>query len=152
MRNWATTLRPASFRGVRFWVESEDFAGGKRMARHEYAGGRITYLEEMGLRTSSYGVTAYLLGDASDVTANLLATACLAPGPGLLVLPMDAPRLCYVEDFTRSRSRDRRGYVAFNFTATPLSNEVLPVLGLADVALSVATGLLAASAAMRRLF
>lgn len=104
MRDWASTLRPASFRGIRFWVDFEDLSGGKRLARHEYAGGRRTRMEEMGLKTPSFSVTAYLLGDASDISASLLTSACLAAGPGRLVLPMDAGQLAYVEDFHRSRS------------------------------------------------
>jgi prophage DNA circulation protein len=152
MRDWASTLRPASYRGVRFFVESEEYNGGKRLARHEYAGGRITYIEEMGLRTSSYQVTAYLLGDLSDSASLLLQAACNAAGPGLLVLPADAPQLAYVEEFTRARERDKRGYMAFTFLAVPVSNEVLPVLGLADVSSAVLGGLSSAAKAFGRLF
>lgn len=133
MRDWASTLRPASFRGVRFWVDYEDLTGGKRLARHEYAGGRRTRMEEMGLKTPSFSVTAYLLGDTSDVSATLLSTACTAAGPGRLVLPIDAGQLAYIEDFHRSRERDRRGYIAFDFVAIPASGEILPLLGIVDV-------------------
>ncbi|CUX23216.1 MULTISPECIES: DNA circularization N-terminal domain-containing protein [Agrobacterium] len=152
MRDWASTLRPASFRGVRFWVEFEDLSGGKRLARHEYAGGRRTHMEEMGLKTPSFGVTAYLLGDASDASAASLTSACLAAGPGRLVLPIDAGQLAYVEDFHRSRERDRRGYVAFEFTAVPASGEVLPSLSLADVDTTFLAALPAAASAFGRLF
>ncbi|AYM13062.1 hypothetical protein G6L58_17255 [Agrobacterium tumefaciens] len=152
MRDWGSTLRRASFRGVRFWVEYEDLSGGKRLARHEYAGGKRTRMEEMGLKTPAFGVTAYLLGDTSDVSAALLSAACLADGPGRLVLPMDAGQLAYVEDFHRSRERDRRGYVAFEFTAIPASGEVLPSLSLADVDTTFLGALSAASSAFGRLF
>lgn len=152
MRDWGSTLRRASFRGVSFWVEYEDLSGGKRLARHEYAGGRRTRMEEMGLKTPAFGVTAYLLGDVSDLSASLLTTACLAAGPGRLVLPMDAGQLAYVEDFHRSRERDRRGYVAFEFTAIPAGGEVLSSLGLADVDVTFIGALSAAASAFGRLF
>ncbi len=152
MRDWGSALRRASFRGVSFWVEYDDLSGGKRLARHEYAGGRRTRMEEMGLKTPSFSVTAYLLGDASDVSASLLSSACLAAGPGRLVLPMDAGQLAYVEDFHRSRERDRRGYVAFEFTAIPASGEVLPSLSLADVDTTFLTALSVAASAFGRLF
>ncbi|MQB36885.1 hypothetical protein DXT97_08740 [Agrobacterium tumefaciens] len=152
MRDWGSTLRRASFRGVGFWVDYEDLSGGKRLARHEYAGGRRTRMEEMGLKTPAFGVTAYLLGDNSDVSAALLTTACLAAGPGRLVLPMDAGQLAYVEDFHRSRERDRRGYVAFEFTAVPASGEVLLSLSLADVDTTFLAGLSAAASAFGGLF
>lgn len=152
MRDWASTLRAASFRGVRFYVESEQFSGGKRIALHEYAGGRFTYLEEMGLATSGYEVTAYLLGDASDIEAKRLATACLAAGPGRLVLPMDSGQMAYVVNFQRSRSRDQRGYVAFSMSIIPLSNAGGSVLGIADVAAAVLSNLPAAARAFGGFF
>lgn len=145
MRDWAKTLRRASFRGVDFWVEAEDYSGGKRLARHEYAGGRHTFLEEMGLATSAFEVTAYLIGDASDLQARWLTQAAQAAGPGRLVLPMDGGQLAYVEDFRRSRMRDRAGFIAFDFTAIPFSSAAGASLGAGDLAAAVLTGLSAAS-------
>lgn len=152
MRNWQRDLRPASFRGVRFWVEEDAVSGGKRIARHEYAGGRRTVLEEAGLATSGYDVTAYLLGDASDIEAFSLQTACQAAGPGRLVLPVDGGFLAYVENFERSRERDRQGYVAFRFSAIPVSNEAGAILGIGDVTLAFVDELAAAVDSFSRLF
>lgn len=152
MRDWASTLRPASFRGVRFWVEFDELTGGKRLARHEYAGGRSTRLEEMGLKTPSISVTAYLLGDASDVSAMRLASACTAAGPGRMVLPVDAGQLAYIEDFRRSRERDRRGYIAFDFTAVPASGEILASLGIGNVDTAFVDTLSAVASSFRGFF
>lgn len=152
MRDWASTLRAASFRGVKFFVESEDFSGGKRIAVHEYAGGRFTFLEEMGLATSGYEVTAYLLGDESDRQAKRLETACLAAGPGRLVLPMDSGQMAYVASFRRSRSRDQRGYVAFSMSIIPISNAGGAVLGVADVEAAVRANLAVAAQAFGGFF
>jgi len=152
MRDWASTLRPASFRGVRFWVDFEELTGGKRLARHEYAGGRRTQLEEMGLKTPSFSVTAYLLGDASDMEAAALSTACNAAGPGRLVLPIDAGQLAYIEDFRRSRERSRRGWISFEFTVVPASGEILPSLGIVDVDTAFGGLLSAAASAFGRMF
>lgn len=152
MRNWAATLRKASFRGVSFFVESDDFAGGKRIARHEYAGGRFTYLEEMGLATSSIDVTAYLLGDDCDTAARRLIDACQAAGPGRLVLPVDAGKLVHVENFSRVHERDRRGYIAFGFTAVPVGNQPGAVLGVGDVAQVFGGGIAAAARAFGGMF
>lgn len=140
MRNWQRDLRAASFRGVRFWVDQDGLNGGKRIARHEYAGGRTTVLEEAGLATAIYDITAYLLGDESDAQAISLQTVCLAVGPGRLVLPIDGGFLAYVESFNRVRERDRQGYIAFSFTAIPLSNEAGAILGLGDVAAAFLNG------------
>ncbi len=144
MRNWAATLRKASFRGVNFLVDVDDFGGGKRIARHEYAGGLNYYLEEMGHAIPAINVTAYLLGDDSDAAALNLQRACLAAGPGRLVLPIDSGRLTRVENFSRVREKDRRGYIAFGFTAIPESSQPGGVLGLGDIR-SILTGPLASA-------
>ncbi|NGO64192.1 hypothetical protein G6N76_10935 [Rhizobium daejeonense] len=152
MRDWAKTLRRASYRGVPFWVDMDEFSGGKRLARHEYAGGRTTYLEEMGLATPAYDVTAYLVGDLSDVQAKALEAACNAAGPGRLVLPMDGGQLAYVEGFRRSRFKDQRGYIAFAFTAIPAGNMPGAILGVGDVTAAVLGTLSLAAAAFGGFF
>lgn len=152
MRNWETTLRRASYRGVAFWVDAEDFNSGKRLAIHEYAGGRQSYIEEMGLRTSSVEVTAYLVGDAADIEALGLQAACQAAGPGLMMLPIDGASLAYVEDFRRMREKDRSGYVAFGFRAIPVNNTVGASIGFGEVMLAVATGIASAASGFSRLF
>ena len=152
MRDWKKSLRAASFRGVRFWVEADEFAGGKRLATHEYAGGRRTYLEEMGLTTSAFTVTAYLLGDESDAQTMKLVQAAQAAGPGRLVLPLDKGQMAYVIDFRRSRQRDRAGIIGFDFTAIPYSNTTGTVLGVADMTAAVLSDVVGAAAGLARFF
>lgn len=133
MRNWAATLRKASFRGESFFVDVDEFSGGKRIAKHEYPGGHDYYLEEMGHAVPAINVTAYLLGDQSDAQALSLQRACLAAGPGRLILPIDSGRLARIENFSRVREKDRRGYIAFSFTAIPESDQPGGALGLGDI-------------------
>lgn len=141
MRDWAATLRKASFRGVSFLVDVDQFDGGKRIARHEYAGGVNYYLEEMGQAIPAINVTAYLLGDDSDAAALSLQRACLAAGPGRLVLPIDSGRLARIENFSRVREKDRRGYIAFGFSAIPEPGLTGGVLGLGDIRAILTGGL-----------
>jgi prophage DNA circulation protein len=152
MRNWQKTLRPASYRGVSFFVDYDDLSGGKRLALHEYAGGRQTVVEELGLRTSAFDVTLYHLGDVADAQALALRAAMQADGPGFLVLPMDGGMLATAEDFRRSRGKDRNGYVGFDVTFIPSSNDVGTVLSIGDVTATVAAGLPAAAAQFARFF
>lgn len=152
MRNWAATLRKASFRGVAFLVDVDDFSGGKRIARHEYAGGLNYYLEEMGHAIPAINVTAYLLGDDSDAATLNLQRACLAAGPGRLVLPIDSGRLARVENFSRVREKDRRGYIAFGFTAIPESSQPGSTLGLGDIRSILSGALVSAFPALASVF
>ena len=152
MRNWAKTLRPGSYRGVRFWVEFDDDSFGKRLAIHEYAGGRTSVIEEMGLSTSGFDVTAYLTGDTADMQAMALKAACLAPGPGLLTLPVTIPGMAYIESGRRLFDKDRLGYIAFGFRAVPVSNTAGSVPSVGDVLSAVAVNFSIAAAGFGRLF
>lgn len=152
MRDWAKSLRRASYRGVSFWVEGDDFSGGKRIAVHEYAGGRDVYIEEMGLSAPMITVTAYLAGDFSDVAATALIAACQATGPGLLVLPSSSGQLAYVESFSRSFEKDRLGYVAFNLSAIPVGNSPIAALGVGDINAVVSAGIGAAAVVLKGFF
>lgn len=152
MRDWAKTLRPASYRGVPFWVDYEDLAGGKRLALHEYAGGKRPVIEELGLMSKSFGVTMYLVSDLADVQALALEAVILADGPGLLIMPMDGGMLATAQDFRRSRAKDKHGYVGFDVTFIPALTAGGIVLSIGDLTATVASGFAAAAAQFAKLF
>lgn len=152
MRDWQKTLRRASYRGVAFWVDYDDKSGGKRLALHEYAGGRNTIVEELGLVTSAFDVTLYLVSDTADLQATSLEAVMLADGPGLLTLPIDGSFLATVQGFRRSRSKDRHNYIGFDVTFIPVLNEAGAVLSIGDVMSAVASGLAAAAAQFAKFF
>ncbi|MDD1499809.1 DNA circularization N-terminal domain-containing protein [Agrobacterium sp. CNPSo 3708] len=133
MRDWPRTLRLASYRGVPFWVEYDDLSGGKRLALHEYAGGRQTVVEELGLATSAFDATIYVVGDDADIAAHNLSAAFLASGPGYLILPIDGGMLATAQNFRRSREKSRNGYIGFEVTFVPSSNEVGGSLSIGNV-------------------
>ncbi|SMD18474.1 DNA circularization N-terminal domain-containing protein [Rhizobium sp. RU36D] len=152
MRDWTKTLRRASYRGVPFWVSLDDFDGGKRLVRHEYAGGRHTFVEEMGLATSGIEVTGYLISDESDIEATALGTALLAPGPGRLVLPISGGQLATAESFRRSWEKDRLGHIALSMYFVPATNAPIAALGAVDVIAAFAANFAPAMAGFGRLF
>ncbi|NLS02324.1 hypothetical protein HGP14_02930 [Rhizobium sp. P32RR-XVIII] len=152
MRDWAKTLRRASFRGVEFWVDYEDLSAGKRLALHEYAGSRQTVVEELGLATALYSVTAYLVSDTADAEAMLLSAVMLADGPGYLVLPIDGGMIATAQDFRRSRQKDRQGYIGFDVTFIPMLNDGGLSLSIGDVTAAVANGFAAAAAQLAKMF
>lgn len=82
-------LRPASFRGVPFFVDETTFSTGKRAQVHEYPERDDYYVEEMGAKAGTFPVTAHLLGDDVFEQRERLIAALKLPGPGTLVLPVD---------------------------------------------------------------
>lgn len=153
MRDWTAALRPASFRGVRFWVEADAPETGRRVAVHEIAGGERPVTEDMGRRALTIDVSAYVASDTADAEGWALERACAARGAGPLVLPMDPLRLAHCETCARERQRDRAGYVAYSLSFVEAGTGAGAGAGSAGGGLSVlrtvfAAGLAAAAAAM----
>ncbi|WP_319517237.1 DNA circularization N-terminal domain-containing protein [uncultured Martelella sp.] len=152
MRNWAATLFPGSYKGVPFYVEYDSASGGKRLAVHEHAGGYQSTVEELGKATEAFDVTAYTIGDFSDVQALALKAVLNAPGPGLLTMPIDPPMLATAERYWRTRSKRELGYVGFGITFVPHPTALGKALNLGNVNAAVAAGVGLAAAGMSSFF
>lgn len=155
MRDWATTLLPASYNGVRFRVDSEELGGvGRRLAIHETAGGEVPVIEDRGRAVANFSVTAYLVGDDADRQANALIAAAGMPGPGFLVLPIDGGQAVHVPEdgARRSRSKDRNGYVAVDLQFIPAGIVGGYSLGLGDVSFAFSLNLGAATLQLGGMF
>jgi prophage DNA circulation protein len=60
---WRNEIKPASFRGIRFYVDSSDVTFGRRNAVHEYAYKDTPYVEDLGRKAKEFSFSAYFLGD-----------------------------------------------------------------------------------------
>lgn len=85
--SWRDTYRPASFRGVAFFVESTSTIHGRRQAVHEAAQRDVPYTEDLGRKAREFSVEGYLLGADYHLTRDALIEACEQGGPGQLVHP-----------------------------------------------------------------
>jgi prophage DNA circulation protein len=134
MRDWTKTLRPASFRGVPFHVESEGVVAGRHIAVHEYVRSEEVRAEDMGRKATRYRVTAYIANDLADVHGAALVAALTQPGAGLLMLPMTGPVEIMVSgDVSTNHSKDQLGYVGFDFEAVEAgSSSLFPGLPLGN--------------------
>lgn len=129
MRDWSSTLAPASIAGVSFRVRSDEIEAGRRRVVHEIPNGRHV-VEEFGPRPREYDVTGYVAGDAADVGAAALLALDGVAGPVLLVLPTTSAMVAGVE-IRRSFDRDRLGYVAVSIRAIDAGAVSAPGFGLA---------------------
>lgn len=133
-RDWPRTLRPASYRGVGFFVESDDIETGRRLEVHEFPHADAPYVEDLGRKANKINVTAYVLSDNADGEAKALLRACDAGGAALLSLPIE--RLtAHCESCRRSFSKDKLGYIAFSlaFVRDGLTAGPFPVGFLSSV-------------------
>lgn len=84
---WRDNYRPASFRGVVFFVEKADSTHGRRQAVHEHAQRDVPYTEDLGRKAREFSVSGYLIGLEYQVQRDELIKACETAGPGVLVHP-----------------------------------------------------------------
>lgn len=121
MSDWRERLKPgASFRGVAFLIDSAEFSGGQRTARHVYPQKRKTWSEPNGLEGRDFPVQAYLLGDDVIEQAESLASALEVDGPGELLHPYFGTRTCIGRTFTVRFTKEDGGMatVSINFEET----------------------------------
>lgn len=84
---WRDELRPASFRGVEFHVDTSKLKFGRRLARHEYPQRDVPFMEDMGRKAREYTVEAFVLGDDYMQQRDALIRALEQAGSGQLVHP-----------------------------------------------------------------
>lgn len=84
---WQRRLRPASFRGIPFKVESHEHASGRNVVDHETPNKIFTYSEDTGPVTNTYTVEAYVTGENYFAIRDALVLVCNLPGTGPLVHP-----------------------------------------------------------------
>lgn len=112
-RDWVLSLRPASFRGVPFYVRSDGLAGGRRLVQHDFTGGEAQLIEDFGAAERSFDVDAYVIGDASDFAAQVLLAALDRRGPAPLTLPLAGPSMVHAVEWWREWRLDKLGYIGF---------------------------------------
>lgn len=83
----ADDLRPASFRGIPFQVESTELGAGRRTQLHEYPQRDKPYVEDLGRATRDLSFSGFVVGDDYVKQANALLGALEEPGPGTLIHP-----------------------------------------------------------------
>lgn len=143
MRDWTRAFRRASFRGIRFWVDRDGPDGGRRVAIHEVSGGDRHETEDLGRRADLHRITAYVASDLADLEGLALEAACKAPGPSILVLPMDPPFSANCVGIRRNRDKDENGYIGYDLAFVPAGEALAGVpspLGAVRIAFSANLG------------
>lgn len=134
-RDWTTTLRRASYRGVGFFVEGDSIEVGRRLVVHEFPGSDEPFIEDLGAKAKHITVTAYLTGQALgeiEVLEGGLREACELAGPGTLTIPLGQFSV-HCETCRRDYAKDKQGYIAVHlkFVVDGANVQPFPLLGLA---------------------
>jgi hypothetical protein len=102
-------LRPAYFRGCRFFVEEAGGEHGRRHADHEYAGRNRPYAEDLGRRQRTWPMTGYLIGPFFRAERNALVLACEQDDAGELIHPALGVLMVVCRRCTWVEQRESRG-------------------------------------------
>lgn len=122
---WRDTIKgPASFRGVPFFVETSELAGGRRTAHHEYPFRDAPFVEDLGRRGRGFPIEGYVLGEDYLAARDALLAALEQAGPGELVHPYYKTRRVICMNF-RVRESSADGGVA-RFALEFVETEVSP--------------------------
>ena len=113
--NWQSRLRPASFRGVPFFVDSHEENAGRRGILHEFPLRDTGLTEDLGRAIGRYAFEAYVVGDNYDQQRDALRQALYGvSGPGTLVHPWLGTLTVQVGERCSCReTRDRGGMAVF---------------------------------------
>lgn len=89
-------LRPASFRGVGFWIIDASQTAGRRTLATYFPGTSIKTHDDFGVYDGPFRVSGLVVGDDYVAQAEALRAAFQVPGPGAFVHPWLGPKLCVV--------------------------------------------------------
>ncbi|AOY00097.1 DNA circularization protein [Jeongeupia sp. USM3] len=112
MASWTEKLRPASFRGVGFEVDSLEGEGGRRVQIHEFPQRDEPLAEDLGRRARGFAIEAFLHGADFMVQLDKLLTALETAGPGELIHPLHGTLQVQVEEYRYRVERGEGRYVA----------------------------------------
>ena len=115
MSTWRDNLRPASWRGVPFEVESEGAKFGRRGVDHEYPQRDLPYREDLGRLARKFQVVGFVLGDDWQSKRDALIAAVEAKGPGELVHPTYGKITASLDEVDVETSSDAGRLVKFTF-------------------------------------
>jgi prophage DNA circulation protein len=135
MRDWRSTLRPASYKGAAFFVDEEALPkSGRFVARHTFVKAETHSTEDMGRLPREFRVSAYFASDTADSDLRSFVELCSEAGAGTLVLPMLGSYQvrccgCHVK-----AKKDRLGYVELelDFFEAGNADDSFPATALGD--------------------
>lgn len=127
--SWRDDLRPASFRGVPFYVAANSRTNGRRGFTYEFAKGDRSLDEDLGKRVTRVSVSGYVIGDDYDAQADALEAALNQEGGGTLILPILGRMFMRCEFGPRAERKEEGGIAYFEMAFVDASGGTAAVFG-----------------------
>lgn len=119
-------MLPASFRGVPFNVRDSQGEIGRRTVVNQYPGRDQAYVEDTGMKTRVFTLTAFVLGNDYMAKRDALEKAFEQSGPGELVHPWRGRMVVAVTDCRPSETVEEGGKQSWSVTFTQTGENLNP--------------------------
>lgn len=126
MASWKDSLRPASFRGKKFFVDSSQYTGGRRVSFHEFPDRDDPYPEDLGKVGRTFKVEGYIIGDDYFTLKRELVEATEKEGPGELVHPYYGTLQVQLGPFSIDESKQDGRFAKLSFLFYEAGNNRFP--------------------------
>lgn len=146
--SWIDDLRPASWRGLEFFVHQDDNRFGRNVAIHEYPFRDDPWVEDLGRAARRLAITGFLLGDDVVAQEDAMIEAAEEEGSGLLIHPRYGLRTVNLIDFGTSARQDLGRVVELQFAFIEAGDRLYPTIEAATGALVDSLADLADSASL----
>tara|TARA_R110002074_G_scaffold253081_2_gene425063 strand:- start:10228 stop:11418 length:1191 start_codon:yes stop_codon:yes gene_type:complete len=148
---WKDRLRPGSFRGVPFKVDTMGGAGGRRLVVTEYPKRDKPNVEDMGRQGHRYSLNVYVLGADYEAERDKLIEALHVDGAGTLVHPTIGNIEVCAGDFSYEESKSEGGICRFTLAFVEAGENQYPA-ATTDTRASVASSAVSAKADLAAAF
>lgn len=115
MASWKDNLRPASFRGIKFFVDSSQYTGGRRVSFHEFPDRDKPYAEDLGKTGETFKIDGYILGDDYFTQKANIKDAANKEGAGELIHPYYGTLQVQVGAFSIDENTKEGRYAKISF-------------------------------------
>ncbi|MDO9235951.1 MAG: DNA circularization N-terminal domain-containing protein [Aquabacterium sp.] len=130
------SLRPASFRGVPFQVDSTDLGAGRRTQLHEYPQRDKPWVEDLGRAAREISFDGFVVGADYVAQANQLLAALEEAGPGTLIHPWFGTLTVSLKDQARVSFNNTLGQARFSLSFVESGELAFPLAGNSTAAQS----------------
>lgn len=126
-KTWRDNLRPASFRGVPFFVEDSRTVIGRRVVLHEYPLRDKPYAEDLGKKAQVMRFTAFVVGADYMEKRDALIEALELEGAGELIHPYYGSKtVTATEDIEITESHEFGGMARFSLAFVEAGEQIFP--------------------------
>lgn len=123
---WLDRFRQGSFRGIEFFVNSHQFAGGRQKVDHEFPQRNKNKSEDVGLKTRVFSLEMYIIGDDYFTQRDSLVDALEKEGAGELIHPYLGRKVVQVGGFSLKETVDEGRVARFSVEFSEAGETIFP--------------------------